>query len=84
MKAVQAVADVRMEITKTFDDGTLEQAFGDIEIFFAVSPKDEPIREASITLVVSTLKSIEDAIAFFIRSRGELMIHTRFPVTVRY
>jgi hypothetical protein len=68
---------VRKKVTKTFDDKTLERAFGDIEIFFAIFPKDEPIKEASIELVVSILKAIEDAIGFFIKSQGEVVVQSR-------
>ncbi|KAF8861121.1 hypothetical protein BDZ45DRAFT_740720 [Acephala macrosclerotiorum] len=64
--AVQKGADVRQEVTKAFDDKALEQAFGNIEVFFAIFPQDEPMKEASIMLVVAILKAIEDAIGFFI------------------
>lgn len=61
---------MRQEVTKKFDETTLETAFGNVEIFFSIFPKDEPIKEASIELVISTFKAIEDAISFFISKQS--------------
>lgn len=62
---------MREEVTGKFDGKTLEAAFGNIEVFFSIFPKDEPIKEASIELVVSILKAVEDAIGFFISKQSE-------------
>jgi hypothetical protein len=55
----------------------LERKFGDIETFFATFPGDENIKKASVDLIVSTLKAIEDVIRYYAKNHSELRNPTR-------
>lgn len=57
---------MRKKITQGFDSDSLDQMFGDVELFLATFPEDENIKKASVDLVVATLKAIEDTVGFFI------------------
>ncbi|OJD29212.1 uncharacterized protein BKCO1_8800020 [Diplodia corticola] len=66
LDAVEVAADARGKITSTFDDGSLEKTFEDIEIFLTTFQGDQNIVEASIKLITVTLSAVEDAMDFFL------------------
>ncbi|KAK3357820.1 hypothetical protein B0T25DRAFT_567070 [Lasiosphaeria hispida] len=65
----QTASEVRERVTSSFEEKDLEELFGDIEVFLATFPDKDKLREASITLVVSVMKAVEDAIGFFLSNQ---------------
>lgn len=49
-----------------------------------IFPRDENIYKASVTLVVSTLKAIEDAIGFFSSNQGKRLILTNMRIAYKH
>jgi hypothetical protein len=65
---------VRNQVSSNFNGDALEERFDDIEVFLGLFPDDKKIRDASIALVVSVMKAVEDAIGFFLSSQGRLLL----------
>lgn len=61
-------------MTTGLEGDDLERKFSDIELFLATFPKDDAVEEASIQLIATTLKAIEDAIGFFLEKSGEFQV----------
>jgi hypothetical protein len=68
---------VREEVSSAFNPEALADDFESIEFFMDTFPEDARIKEASIDLVASILKAIEDAIGFFTSGQGELAFPSR-------
>lgn len=72
---------MRQKVLGGFDD--LIAMFSDVELFLGTFPGDENIRNASISITVSTLDAIEKAIRFFtsndskLPGRGWVQVHSR-------
>lgn len=79
LQAVSTAAKTRQEILTNLAD--LEKTFSDINSFAATFPQNDNVRQASITLVVAIFQTVEQAIAFFVKSSGEL---TRWDVGIRW
>ena len=61
---------MRNKIASTFNEDSLEEQINDIEVFLTLYPDRQRIRDASIDLVVSIMKAVEDVIGFFLSSQG--------------
>lgn len=70
-EAFETTSRVRATMTTGLDQQDLERKFSSIELFLATFPRDPAIREASIELIATTLKAIENVIGFFLESNGE-------------
>lgn len=70
LQAVSTAAKTRQEVLTNLAD--LEKTFSNINSFAATFPRDDNVRQASITLVVAIFQAVEHAIAFFVKSSGEL------------
>ena len=70
IKAAREAAKVRQEVVSGLDE--LERTLPDIESYLAIFPNDNNIINASVDLVVATLKAIEDLIGYYTRHLGEL------------
>ncbi|KAI1268649.1 hypothetical protein F5Y18DRAFT_424011 [Xylariaceae sp. FL1019] len=70
MKAAKRSMEVREDITEGIE--ALEQHFEDIDTYLKIFPEDENIVGASIALVSSTLKAVEDIIGYFLGRSGKL------------
>ncbi|KAJ0414354.1 hypothetical protein BJY00DRAFT_321098 [Aspergillus carlsbadensis] len=66
LDALKTTADLRKQVVDGFDG--LVHLFSDVELFLGTFPRDENIKRASLTLTVSTLEAIEQAIKFFTTS----------------
>ncbi|KAI1388579.1 uncharacterized protein F4822DRAFT_250501 [Hypoxylon trugodes] len=66
LDAVKQAADVRDSVFAKLD--TLQQSFEAIEVYTTMYPSDQNIKDASITLVATILKAIEDVIGYFTRN----------------
>ncbi|KAJ4409143.1 hypothetical protein N0V82_009556 [Gnomoniopsis sp. IMI 355080] len=66
--AFETTSRVRETMTKGLEKDDLEGKFANIERFLATFPKDAAVEEASVELIAATLKTIEDAIGFFLES----------------
>ncbi|KAJ4387488.1 hypothetical protein N0V93_008080 [Gnomoniopsis smithogilvyi] len=77
--AFETTSHVRETMTAGLDKDDLESKFSNIERFLATFPQDGAIEEASVELVVATLKAIEDAIGFFLESN----VKKAFSATLR-
>lgn len=60
----------RGKLTSAFNEDALEKTFGDIEIFLAVFQGDDNIIEASVDLLATTLRAVENTMAFFLSHQG--------------
>ncbi|KAH6608458.1 hypothetical protein Trco_001804 [Trichoderma cornu-damae] len=66
LNAFTAASSVRDQVTLSLDDRNLEDLFGDVEVFLITFPDMSKIQDAAVSLVVSVMKAVEDAIGFFI------------------
>lgn len=70
LQAMSTAAKIRQEVLTSLSD--LEKTFSNINSFAATFPKDAIVRQASISLVVTIFQAVEQAMAFFVKSSGEL------------
>jgi hypothetical protein len=70
LQAVTIAAKTRQEILTRLGD--LDKTFSNINSFAATFPEDHDVRKASISLVVAIFQAVEQAMAFFVKSSGEL------------
>ncbi|KAK4160628.1 hypothetical protein QBC43DRAFT_325297 [Cladorrhinum sp. PSN259] len=65
--AAKKSSDLRGEVSSELDE--LETKFDDIEAFILTFPEDDNIRTASVNLIASMLKAIEQVIGYFMRNK---------------
>jgi hypothetical protein len=65
---------VRDTVSSSLDDRNLEDLFGDVEVFLITFPDMSKIKDAAVSLVVSVMKAIEDAIGFFLSNQSMFFI----------
>lgn len=70
LQAMHTAAKTREEILTSLSD--LDKTFSNIDSFAATFPRDQNVRQASVTLVVAIFQAVEHAIVFFTKSAGEL------------
>jgi hypothetical protein len=71
LQAVTIAAKTRQEILTSLGDH--DKTFSNINSFSATFPNDYEVRQASISLVVAIFEAVEQAMAFFVKSSGELV-----------
>lgn len=71
LEAFDTTSHVRGTMTTGLNRKDLERNFSSIELFLATFPRDPDVQEASMELIASTLKAIEDVIGFFLESNSE-------------
>lgn len=72
LQAVTIAAKTREDILTKLRD--LEATFSNINSFAATFPRDHDVRQASVSLVVGIFQAVEQAMAFFVKSLGELTL----------
>ncbi|KAG8169966.1 hypothetical protein KVR01_000711 [Diaporthe batatas] len=68
LQAMTVAAKTRQEVLTSLSD--LSKTFSNINSFAATFPRDDSVREASVSLVVSIFQAVEQAMAFFLKSSG--------------
>ncbi|KAL7950496.1 hypothetical protein V8C42DRAFT_122389 [Trichoderma barbatum] len=66
LNAYKVASEVRERVTSSFDETELQELFNDAEVYLITFPDSSKIKDATISLVVSVMKAIEDAIGFFL------------------
>ncbi|KAM0263544.1 hypothetical protein ACHAQJ_001163 [Trichoderma viride] len=70
LNAFTTASNVRDTVASSLDDRNLEDLFGDVEVFLITFPDMSKIKDAAVSLVVSVMKAIEDAIGFFLSNQA--------------
>ncbi|KAK3985706.1 hypothetical protein QBC44DRAFT_403905 [Cladorrhinum sp. PSN332] len=65
--AAKKSSDLRGEVSSELDE--LERNFDDIESFLLTFPEDDNIRRASVSLIASMLRGIEEVIGYYMRNK---------------
>ncbi|CAJ2500671.1 Uu.00g035240.m01.CDS01 [Anthostomella pinea] len=66
--AAKRIIELRDDVSDSLEN--LERHFGDIETYLAMFPNDQNIISASIQMVSSTLKAVEEVISYFTMNAG--------------
>ncbi|KAL7935953.1 hypothetical protein V8C35DRAFT_296460 [Trichoderma chlorosporum] len=66
LNAYKVASEVRERITSSFDETEIQELFNDAEVYLITFPDSSKVKNATITLVVTVMKAIEDAIVFFL------------------
>ncbi|KAK4069933.1 uncharacterized protein Triagg1_6728 [Trichoderma aggressivum f. europaeum] len=66
MKAYKVASEVRERVTSSFDEAEIQELFNDAEVYLITFPDSSKVKDATISLVVTVMKAIEDAIVFFL------------------
>jgi hypothetical protein len=69
-KAFAIASGVRETVASSLEDRNLDDLFADVEVFLITFPDMSKVKDAAVSLVVSVMKAIEDAIGFFISNQG--------------
>lgn len=83
IKAFTIASGVRETVSSSFEDRNLDDLFADVEVFLITFPDMSKVKDAAVSLVVSVMKAIEDAIGFFISNQSMFMcrhekLHAQF------
>jgi hypothetical protein len=63
-------SETRKTLSSSFGED-LDRIFGEVEVLLATFEDDENIKIASIKLLTTLLKAIEDSIGFFLSNQGK-------------
>lgn len=74
IKAFTTASNVRETVASSLDDRNLDDLFADVEVFLITFPDMSKIKDAAVSLVVSVMKAIEDAIGFFLSNQGMFIL----------
>ncbi|KAL9477451.1 hypothetical protein ACSS6W_007292 [Trichoderma asperelloides] len=69
LNAFTTASTVRETVASSLEDRNLDDLFADVEVFLITFPDMSKIKDAAVSLVVSVLKAIEDAIGFFLSNQ---------------
>ncbi|KAL6904148.1 hypothetical protein GGI43DRAFT_399716, partial [Trichoderma evansii] len=69
LNAFTTASSVRETVTSSLEDRNLDDLFADVEVFLITFPDMSKIKDAAVSLVVSVMKAIEDAIGFFLSNQ---------------
>lgn len=61
---------MRETVASSLEDRNLDDLFADVEVFLITFPDTSKVKDAAVSLVVSVMKAIEDAIGFFLSNQG--------------
>lgn len=61
---------MRETVASSLEDRGLDDLFADVEVFLITFPDMSKVKDAAVSLVVSVMKAIEDAIGFFISNQS--------------
>jgi hypothetical protein len=70
IKAGKEASKVRIEVSDVLGED-LEEKFGLIEQFLAIFENDEVVEGASVNLIASILKAVEDVIGYYTKNMCE-------------
>lgn len=70
LQAITIAAKTRQDVLTRLSD--LDKTFSNIDSFAATFPKDQNVKQASVSLVVAIFQAVEQAMSFFAKSSGEL------------
>lgn len=73
MKAYKVASEVRERVTSSFDEAEIQELFNDAEVYLITFPDSSKVKDATISLVVTVMKAIEDAIVFFLSKQSMLL-----------
>lgn len=74
---------MRETVASSLEDRGLDDLFADVEVFLITFPDMSKVKDAAVSLVVSVMKAIEDAIGFFISNQSTFMCwHERLYVQI--
>ncbi|KAH0527965.1 hypothetical protein TsFJ059_002881 [Trichoderma semiorbis] len=66
LNAYKVASEVRERVTSSFDEAEIQELFNDAEVYLITFPDSSKVKDATISLVVTVMKAIEDAIVFFL------------------
>ncbi|OPB39339.1 hypothetical protein A0O28_0050450 [Trichoderma guizhouense] len=66
LNAYKVASEVRERVTSSFDEAEIQELFNDAEVYLITFPDSNRVKDATISLVVTVMKAIEDAIVFFL------------------
>ncbi|PON27164.1 hypothetical protein TGAM01_v204113 [Trichoderma gamsii] len=69
LSAFTIASSVRETVASSLEDRGLDDLFADVEVFLITFPDMSKVKDAAVSLVVSVMKAIEDAIGFFISNQ---------------
>ncbi|UKZ77744.1 hypothetical protein TrVFT333_005469 [Trichoderma virens FT-333] len=66
LNAYKAASEVRERVTSSFDETEIQELFNDAEVYLITFPDSSKVKDATISLVMTVMKAVEDAIVFFL------------------